>query len=153
MQKKIKINVHKNRTVPLNKKDTVSPADLQESHRLSTEADTIIRPKKKSWLKRFLYGIYKTIYTILNGNTPEVAKELQRIDLAMKKVDRRSNFLRKDFFKNRDELFRLLSIKEQLVNYRCHLLGYWDNPGIIKTPSLSGTGDSNLVDTILDLKW
>jgi len=103
-------------------------------------------------IKSILYAIYSCFYSILNGRTPETTKELKRVHRAIDKVNRRSNYLQKNFFENRDELFRLLSIKEMLVNYECDLYGYPD-PLHSAPLGFNGSGDSSLVDKILDPKW
>lgn len=98
--------------------------------------------------KSFLYSIYGFFYTLFNGYSPEVNLEIKRVRRAMDKVDARECFLKKDFKKNRNELFRLLSLKEMLVNYNCDLLGY-NYPKL----GFSGSANSKLVDEILEPKW
>lgn len=99
-------------------------------------------------VKKIFYSTYRFFYILLNGSTPEADKELYRIQKAIEKVECRSNLLAQDFVKNRKELFRLLALKEQLINYECVILEY-DMPSL----GLSGTGNSKLVDEILDYKW
>lgn len=135
--------------------ENITIADLQESHRIASEADTIVGlvNPKKSWWKRFFYVIYRGLYIFYNGRTPEATKELRRVQKAINKVDTRSNYLRKDFFKNRDELFKLLAVKEMLVNYECDLYGYYASCDYLPSLGLHGSGDSNLIDEVLDPKW
>ena len=104
-------------------------------------------------MSKFFYKIWCLFYVFFNGRTPETTKELKRVRRAIDKVNRRSNYLRKDFFKNRDELFRLLSIHEKLVNYECDLYGYGGDIELLPSLGLNGSGDSKLVDKILEPSW
>ena len=104
-------------------------------------------------MSKFLYKIWRLFYVFFNGRTPETTKELKRVHQAIDKVNRRSNYLQKNFFENRDELFKLLSIKEMLVNYECDLYGYSDSIELLPSLGLNGSADSQLVDEILDCKW
>ena len=135
--------------------DKITAEELQESHKFSSEADTIIGfvSQKKPWYKRFFYNIYRSFYILFNGHYPEVAKEINRIDQAIEKVKNRQYFLTKDFKNNRNELFQLLDAYSKLVNYKCELTNYWDNSGIVRCPVFTEAGDSKLVDEILDYKW
>ena len=108
---------------------------------------------RKNKKESFFFRVYSFFYTLQNGYSPESGKEIKRVDIAIEKVEKRQSFLRKDFKKNRDEIFRLLSVYSKLVNYKCELSRYWDNSGIIRHPVFNEAGDSTLVDEVLNYKW
>lgn len=125
--------------------------DLAESHIICMAADTVVSIKKKpSFIKTFFYNLHNVIHTFFNGYTLEAANELIRVEKAIKKVKVRQNYLqKKGFFENKKELFKMLSIYEMLVNYKCELYDHNDTGNL----GLSGSGDSRLVDEVLSQKW
>lgn len=109
--------------------------------------------KKMPWYLKLPYLIYGFFYKWQCGYSIEVGKEIERIDKAMEKVKIRINSYTKNYKDDQkfsDKLLKLYSTHLNLKHYKNEISGYYTKTN---HPTFYITGESKMVDEILDYKW